>query len=459
MTPPVSNQSAEEAKQKQIQNVWIALHRITLKAINAEKLQNLIFIMVNDTFQVMKYDRAILFSKQKEKVKILGVSGLTDLNSQTEVTTRLRRAIQELKNYQEARLLTPEDFSSLKDWDYLQSLRASTVYWLPLKVENEELGLWLEIYDDPNLATKLFQNFSPLLKDFLTPAYVTAWKKFKHQPWRKASTYFNKKYIGLASLLLLALLTLIPVRLRIVAPCEVVAINPYVLTAPLDGIIEKVLVRPGEEIKKDQILYEYDKKVPYHKLQATVKDVQILQEELNQSYALATEMTEEATKLGYLNIKLKKSQDELKFIKRQINLLTGKSPLNGLVSMDNPDEWRGKPVRIGEKIMTISSKEETKVRIWIPEYDNINFDKKLPVSIFLNTIPTKTFQAKIIFISPEVQVAEGELPGYEAEAEWISQETPKLGLKGSAVLYGERVSILYYLLRKPISAIRKFMGV
>lgn len=449
--------SSEELKQ--IQNTWVALQRLTLKAVNAKTLQNLIFIIVNDTFQVMKYDRALFFSKRQDTVDLLGVSGLTNLNAQTEVTTHLKQAIQKLKNQEVARILTPEDFSSPEDWNYIQSLRASTVYWLPFKVENEELGLWFEIYDDPKVATTLFQNYSPLLKDFVAPAFATAFHQVKHPSWRKVSPYFNKRNLGIAALVLFLLLTVVPIRLRIVAPCEVVSTNAFVLAAPLDGIIEEVLVKPGEEVKKNQILYEYDKKIPKYKLQATEKEVEILQAELNQSYALGTQNPDEATKLGLLDIKLKKSKDELKFIKEQISHLTGISPLNGLVSMDNPDEWRGRPVKVGEKIMTISNEGETKLRIWIPEHDNIVFDKDVPVHVFLNTIPTKTFEAELVFISPEVKVMEGELPSYEAEAKWLSKETPKLGLKGSAVLYGERVSILYYLFRKPIGAVRKFLGV
>ena len=47
-----------------------------------------------------------------------------------------------------------------------------------------------------------------------------------------------------------------------------------------------------------------------------------------------------------------------------------------------------------------------------------------------------------------------------AEGDWVKPVTDvKLGVKGSAVLYGERVSLLYYIFRKPLMTVRDFLGI
>jgi multidrug resistance efflux pump len=439
---------------KHVQEILLNIQRLSVQAFNAQNLQNLIFIILNDTYQVIKYDRAALFRIHPEKVEILGVSGQSHLNLQTELASRLKTAVQNLKNKSDQRVLKNEDFSDGPDnWP--------TVYWIPIPLENEQLGLWLEKYDDPNAGAN-FEVYAPLIKEMLLPAYSAAWNKMSsHASIYRLKPYFNLRNAGVLSLLLLLIFFFVPVRLRVVAPCEVVAVDSFVVAAPIEGIIEKIHVDPGQEVAEKQVLYEYDKKVPYHKYQALLKQVEILEAELNQAYVLSTAHDPEATsKLAELEYKLKKSKVDLAFAEKELVLLVEKSPIDGLVSVDNPDDWRGKPVKVGEKIMTVSNQNQTKVRIWIPERDNIEFAMDKPIDIFLNSTPSKTYEAKFLFVSPEVKVTGGELPSFEAEAEWVKPEnSPKLGLKGYAVIYGEKVSLVYYLLRKPIGTIRKFIGI
>ncbi len=51
------------------------------------------------------------------------------------------------------------------------------------------------------------------------------------------------------------------------------------------------------------------------------------------------------------------------------------------------------------------------------------------------------------------------VPSFIAEASWEKDSgMPRLGLKGTAILYGENVSIFYWLFRKPWAAAREFIG-
>lgn len=451
MNNPANDPNVQQLKQ--VQMVLVTIQRLSVKVFNASNLQNLIFIILNDTYQVINYDRSFLFRLHPENVEILGISGQKDFNLQTELAAKLKAAVKNLKDPGVQRVLKGDEWIN-------EDAKASTVYWIPIPSNSEILGLWLEKFEDPN-AEKNFEGYTPLIKEMLVPAYSAAWEKASHYSFfHKISPYFKLKNVGIASLLLLLLMFLVPIRLRIVVPAEVIAEHSFVVTAPLEGVIEKVDVEPGQEVKKGQVLFNYDNKIPAYKYQAIQKEVDILQAEHNQNYALSTENDPTSiTKLAILDHKLKKSKVDLDYAKQQLSLLVQNSPIDGLVSVDNPDDWRGKPVKVGEKIMTISNQGETKLKMWIPERDNITFAENIPIEVFLNSIPTKTFQAKFLYISPEVKAVEGELPSFEAEGEWLDADNPpKLGLKGSAVIYGEKVSIFYYFLRKPINAARKFLS-
>jgi hypothetical protein len=148
------------------------------------------------------------------------------------------------------------------------------------------------------------------------------------------------------------------------------------------------------------------------------------------------------------------------YLKHQISLLSIKAPFAGIVEVSLPDEWRGKSIKIGEKIMTLSNPEKTKVKIWIAERDNVGFSNGENVSIILNTMPHRTYNAHLAFIAPVVRVEENQIPSFIAEAYWEEPEkAPQLGLKGSAILYGETVSLFYYFFRKPLLTLRKFVGI
>jgi hypothetical protein len=457
MTIPSTKPSSIEFQR--IINAVGNIQRVTVKAFNALNLKNLIFIILNDTYQVLKYDRAILFSTIGKKSFIRGISGQATFNLQTEMSARLLESIEKLNDRSTQRILGPDDFSSNpQNWAYIQAIRATTIYWVPFTVGDENLGLWLERYEDPE-AKMDFETHAGIIKEFLIPGYKAAWEKKRWRfSWKRFASHFNMKKTGLYGLGLLVLMFLIPVRLQIVAPCEVVAKDPYIVTAPMTGIIDHVNVYPGQEILKDQVLFEYDKKYPTYQYQAALKDVEYLRAILNHSYVLGTSDSTETSKLTQLNLKLKSGEATLELAKRQFDYINNKSPMSGLVSIQDPDEWRGKPVKMGEKLMSISNPNLSKLRIWIPESGHIEIDKDVPVHAFFSPIPEITFTAKIFYLTPEVKINEAFTPSLEAEAEWLNVETPpQLGLKGYAIVYGERVSLFYYLMHKPIAIIQKLL--
>jgi len=445
---------------QEIINAAGKIQRLTVKAFNANNLQNLIFIILNDTYQIIKYDRAILFRKVAGKVSILGISGQSTFNLQTEMSSRLRELVQNLKEIHRPRVLHVSDFSSRQDhWNYFQAHKPSTVFWQPFKAGNEEIGLWLERYDDPE-AQKNFEMNANQLNESLLPAYAAAWEKMTpHFSLHKIMPHVSLKRAGLFSLGLIILFFLIPVRMRVVAPCEVIPDKPYVATAPMDGIIDHVAVLPGQEVKKNQVLFIYDKKIPEYHYQTALKDLGLTNADWSRAYALGTEDKAESSKLAMLEYQKKSAEAALTFAQRQTKFLTNRSPVDGLVSINDPSGWRGKPVKMGEKIMEISNPKQTKIRIWIPAQSAIPFDFNEPVKIFLNPIPDQTFTAKLVYITPEVKISEEQIPSLEAEAAWIGdEEHPKLGLKGYAFVYGEKVSLLYYILSRPINFIKKRIG-
>ena len=170
-------------------------------------------------------------------------------------------------------------------WKQADGTENSAIIWLPIFVrEKLTLGLWLEIWKPEEKPLPSPENLQ-LLATFLTPVYGSSWEKFMPKYWFRKFKLDRRK-ITYATLALLLLLFFIRVPLRVVAPCEVVPNDPYLITAPLDGIVKQIDVKAGQNVKKGEVLFEYEKNVPLEELKAAEKEVQIAQAELNRASAL-----------------------------------------------------------------------------------------------------------------------------------------------------------------------------
>lgn len=466
-TPPspenlASSSQASPQPSTALAHLLLAINRLVVRAFNANSKESLIFKILNDTVNVVRYDRAMLWDFSESKPKLLGVSGQPSVNEQTELAKNWNKLIPNLIDPRKIQIITKDSFRKNKDlWEEIRKKTDCSVLWLPIFVDQKfELGLWLENWHSK--GRQLPPEVQELLSDLLLPGYASAWSKFKSQfSFRKL--LLKKEQYFLIAVAFFLLLSLIRVPLRIVAPSEVVPKDPYLITAPLEGIISEIVVNPGQSVQEGMPLVEYDKRVPLQELKIAQKEVQIIEAEYNRANTLGLKDDKSLSDLTLIQLKLQKAQLQLALAEYKASQLTIKSPDSGIAMLENPDDWRGKPVRVGEKILTIGDPKRTKVRIWIPEVDNIILDPKEPVNVILNVMPDKTFQANLIYVANETVMSDKQVPSFVAEADWVDetkeeQENIKLGLKGTAILYGERVTLFYYIVRKPWSTLRELIG-
>ncbi len=436
------------------------INQLLIKAMGAESREALQFIIVNDTVHLIHYDRALLFSFENDKTELVAVSGLTKINTFSERIKKLQEIAKYIDNPMKPQILTEEAFWKEKNlWKELEIETGSSVLWLPMVIDNKLiLGLWAEKWKG-NQFKLPEKEVLELLHGTLMPGYANAWLKFQSKFSIRQFLKRDKTQWYVAGFTLFVLSLLIHVPLRVVAPCEVVAKDPYVISAPLEGIIEQVDVIPGEPVQKDALLASYDARVPLQTLKVAEKQVDIAQKELNRVMTLGLRDEKSQTELAIANQKLQKEIASLDLAKHHASLLKVLSPIKGIVILDNPEDWRGKPVKVGEKIMVIADQLNTKVKMWIPENDNVVLRFDIPVKVYLNISPETSYEAKLIYIANESILNEENISSFIAEAEWVNQPSDlKLGLKGTAILYGDNVPLLYYIIRKPWASFRKLTG-
>ncbi len=436
------------------------LHQLGLEAGLSESPKQLIFRILNRSIICCRYDRAVLWSLTGIRPKILGVSGSMDYSAESPVASEWRRVVTAMANRSVPMIVGRGTCGADEaTWTSLaQRTKGLSVVWLPITVAGKGVGgLWLERWGTDSFASNELARL-----ETLALTYGVAWKGVFRRRSRLVEHLVSRKgaaAAGIAVLLLLAA-CFIRVPLRIVAPCEVVASDPIAITAPLTGVIDEIPVLPGRTAKKGDLLAVYDKRVAIEEMEVAGEQMKIVASDLRRSRVQAFDDPSARAAIALLENRLEQEKIRLQAAVHRVDRLEVRAPIQGTLMFDNPHEWRGRPVQVGQRLMMIVDPSNTKLRIWLPDSDNIDFDRDMALTVILDHDPRSSRPARLRFLASHSQIGRNGKPCFRAEADWVNPETRvKMGLQGTVVLYGQRVTLAYWLLRRPLAAIRKHVGI
>ncbi len=436
------------------------LQQLTLEAGLSANPRQLVFRIVNHTARYCHSDRAVLWRISGKTLKLLGVSGNTEANPQSPLAVEWRNLVEAISPRDRAMILRPERLNGKESaWNQLpRRTHGLSVIWLPISVHQRVVaGLWLERWGNSQFSER-----DVALLEALGVAYGVAWRGVARPPNVLVRTLESDKWrkIAAAAILFVAALGLIRVPLRIVAPCEVAPRDPVVVAAPLNGVIDEIPVWPGRSVEVGDLLAIYDKRVATEEVKVARQQVEIIKSDLQRSRVQAFDSPAERSKIKLLENRLEQEKTRLGIAQHRVDKLEVRAPVRGTLMFADPHEWAGRPVQVGERLMMIVDPERTKLRIWLPEHDNINFDRDKTLTVILDSDPSSSRTARLSFVANHSQMNPDGVTCFRAEAEWVQGPSNiKMGLQGTAILFGDRVSLGYWLLRRPLAALRRFMGI
>jgi hypothetical protein len=255
------------------------------------------------------------------------------------------------------------------------------------------------------------------------------------------------------------LLAFVPVPLTTLAPFEVVPLSPMPVTAPIDGAVALIMPDPNVQVKKGDVLLRLDST-----LQKADADI------ASQKLAVASARLETARNGAFSDQEMKRS---LSVIEREMDLAQAEldcaqsllartevvAPAPGLLIYTSKADWAGKPVRIGEKIMEIADPKRVAYRIDLAVHDSIALEHGASVRLFFDADPLNPRAALLYEESYHATEKAGGMLSYTLRAKPKDDgPPPRIGLRGTAQMSGEWVSLGFYLLRRPIAAARQYFG-
>ncbi len=261
-------------------------------------------------------------------------------------------------------------------------------------------------------------------------------------------------------LVLVSLLMLLPVRLTVLAPAELVPRDPAVVRSPLDGVVERVLVEPNERVLAGQPLFEFDRVGVRNRLQIARRALEVIDAEYRQKAQLA--LLREDGKSALALLQAKKAEQEAEIAYLQIVEERGMvgAPVDGVVMFDDPSEWIGRPTVTGERVMLVADERKAEVEAWLSLADAIPLAPGARVAVYLNADPLTPVAATLRYIAYQASERPDGTFAYRVRAALDAlQAELRIGLKGTAKLEGESVTLAYWLLRRPLAAARAWLGV
>jgi multidrug resistance efflux pump len=257
--------------------------------------------------------------------------------------------------------------------------------------------------------------------------------------------------------LALLLLFVCPVRLSVLAPGELVPANPAVVRAPLEGVIDKFHVRPNERVQAGQPLFSFDETALASRLDVARQVLNTAQAEYRQMAQLALNDARSKGQLAVLLGRIGEKQAEVEFLSSQLSRSRVTAPLDGVAIFDDPAEWLGRPVQVGERVMKVAQAEEAEIEAWVPVGDAIPLLVGSPVNLYLAASPFSSVGGSLRYMAHDALPRPDGSYAYRIRASLRDSSSLRIGLKGTARLQGDWVPLGYWVLRRPLALVRQFL--
>ena len=443
----------------QDKNIKIArLISLEKKTREAKSKDELNFLVVNETREIIDYTTSFLLLKSAtDKFHINAISDIASIDRTAPLVTFVESIINHKTkiNLKEIESIDLEQFSKkIKK----QKPKNIPQYLLCIPIFSPQRGLqgYLLLARNKNFnenENELVQHLSRTYGH----AYNTFLTNFSIKNFLKKNFTGKKRWITISVIILIFLF---PVRMTSTAPVEVVAKNPFLITSPFDGVVKKIIANNNDQTKPGDLLVLLEDIDLSNEFNLAKQSLQVAEKELLRTRQSSFTDNEQKSRLAELVAQVDLKRVELKSAERKLKNSKIYSEKKGVVIVDRKSDWQGKPVAVGEKILTIADPSNIEFLIWLPVKDSIVINQDANTNIFLDINPMSSYKGNIIRSTYEPELSPEEVLSYKLISSFKgNRDTPRIGLRGTAKVYGNRTILFYYLFRKPITFIRQLIGI
>ncbi len=431
------------------------------RARASNNVAELSFSIANDAYGLLGFRQALVFDGGGEDSRLLTVSGLARPTEDSPYLVWLHRTWPWLRRQFEANpgwFVPPFDTTDipkgvLDGWDEWWPIG---VFAVPLRRRSGETAAWICFLLDQ--SPQEYQTRA-LTQIALTWSYC--WEMLGGKPksswinrWRRLSN--RQRVLGA---FLLGLFLLLPIHQTALAPAEVLALDSVTVSSPLDGVIKTIHVRPNQAVKVGQVLFSLDDTTLRNRLEVAMKSIAVADAELLATSQKAFDNAQSKGDLALLGGRAHEKRAELAAVQAQLTRIDVVASHAGIAVFGDPDDWLGRPVSTGERIMLLANPAKPGVLIHLPVADAIALEIGAPVKLFLTIRPLSPLDAKITETSYQAVLSPDGVASYRLRAAFEDPDSQaRIGIRGTAKVYGGWVCLGYHLIRRPLATLREWSG-
>lgn len=436
--------NAPAAQAEQIFAQFLLLERQARAAVDSGQLA---YALVNDGQALFGFRHAALLIAGR----VRALSGVSQVEPNAPFVAFVERAAAQLLaqgRLAEVGVVAPSwlDAQTQADW---RELSAAEAFWLPFKDRRDEVfgGLWLA-------RERAWSPAEQALLAQLGDTYAHAWLALQpRRPWRLR--WPRRRVLALGAVLSLGLL--LPVRQSVLAPAEVVPLGGRVVAAPLDGVVGEFLVKPNQPVRAGDMLLRFDDTTLRAQADVAERALGVAEAELKANAQRAFADAESSARLDLLAARVEQKRAERDYARDLLARSELRAERDGIAVFADAERWTGKPVQTGERLLELADPAQAELRIELPVGDAIELAPGAEVALFLDSDPLHRHEARLERQAYEAETSAAGQLAYRLDASFAAA-APRIGLRGTAKLYGERVPLGLFLLRRPLAALRQSVG-
>jgi len=253
----------------------------------------------------------------------------------------------------------------------------------------------------------------------------------------------------------------VPVRLTAVAPATIAAQAPEVVASPIAGVVREIAIEPNAQVEAGSVLVRLETAELEARLAISERGLAVAEADL-----LRVRQQAFADPRATGDVALKQATVDLRRTERDhAAYLAGKAEIrssgSGLAIFASATDWAGRPVAVGERIMLIADPSRVRVEIAVPVADAVILAPGARISLILDVDPLHPLEAVLERAAFEPVEGPGGVLSYRVLAVLADQDIspPRIGLTGTARIFAEHVPLGLFLFRRPITALRQWLGI
>lgn len=403
-------------------------------------------MFINDVHAILPYDQAILWIDDAVPVTLSSV-GKPDAKAPH---------VQQLKTLFQKTLsrVTVSGLVAGADLARVDIFRDHHGLWCPLSGQRGGL-----------LLVQTGKPYSPAQQEMLELLFQSVWSALGIGSHGKARQ--SRTLPRLRSVLGLALLaggvfatTQITIPQTTLAPAEIVSSATFYVKAPADGFVADILVDPGQQVAKDQVIATLDQARLSASLDIARAEERKLRVEYEQETLKAFDQENAQMRVVDLQGQLAEKREQIAFLQDQIDRFAIKAPKDGVVVLNSVEELKGTPVRTGQTLFQIVDPAALEINAWMNVQNAIDVTQDDDIAVFLNANPFQPVHGRITYINPRATQREDGTVGYLVQAQLIDPPADlDLGSRGRARITSGDTTVFKWVMRKPIAWFRQTLGV